>query len=435
MNKALIKTLLYEIRERVALVEKEIEVDGTPAVPVIRAGENLQSYLDKGGEYIVEAGSSFEGTFQFGPPIKLTGEKVRIFGKSGPAFIHKPGTSDHYIKGFECTSNIHGPVYLCGYNELEKQNREELIPRRIVLEEISIPHHLGKRGFEINAGDVVVKNCAAKDIWTAGQDNQALWIMNTYGNIDVDGGIYSSGSECIMIGGDNEKITGLETKNCLFRNLSLYRPLAWKDDGVNRTVKNSFELKKGKNISLSNVLIDGCWKAGQDGFGIMITPTNGSSIQGVMFDQVQMRNVSNGINLTGFDATGVNKERTNGIVLNNISVITDTKNLGGLGRFILMQAIEDIRVENCFAYVDGTSVIYGSGMIMESIEVNNSAMNCGIYGINLAGGANASNLRNGAKVFNITNNTFAGASSVMKRNLPDNIYLSIEEFKGKYGLT
>lgn len=430
MDKEKLRILFNEIRYRVDLAESILDQEDTPT---IKAGENLQSYLDKGGEYSLEPGSSFEAqAFTFRKPIILHGNNAFLHLTAAP-LRSLPGVNDIFYSDLTVDSQF--PVVIQhGDNDSNTQGRLEDIPQRIHLQRISVPFHRGKRALELNCGNVIVEDCVFLDLFDPSlRDSQSICILNSDGNILVRGGTFTAASENILIGGDTNKVPGLVTQNVTFDGVTLLKPLAWRTDGVKKSIKNSFELKKGRNVTFRNSVIDGCWKDGQDGFAFMITPSNGNFVEDVLIENVQVKNVSSIINLTGYDATGINQTRTKGITLKSLIGRTNAKEFGGRGCFVLANSIHDLTIQNCETLIDGTSLVYQTGAALDYFEYTGSKSNVGKYGLFFAGGANGSLMGQGALQYLVERNTFAEAAPLFQKNFPLNTYISLMDYVQEFG--
>lgn len=407
----------------------------------VPAGGNLQAALNAGG--IIE----FEGTHMapdryvaFVPGTVLFGRPgAKLVGGLREAIIVPPGAHDIELVNFEATSNGVQSVVRIGANDTSQTTLAQE-PYNITLRNVIVPTHRGKRGFEINAREFLVEDCGVFDTWSAAQvDSQGIAIYNSSGNGIVRGGYYEAGSENVLIGGDTMKMVGVEVTNVIFEYVTLQKPLWWKTDGINRVVKNLFELKRGRFITLRNSLLDGSWHAAQAGHAIVLTPTLDGQITDITIQDTTIRNVGNALQILG-RAYAYHTPSRIGVTFQRNDVTVDHLTFGGSGRLAEISAEPDyIRFIDNIVNVTGSSFVYyfwGTVMLADGTKRPGGPMNEFVmtgtignvrpYGLNFLGYINCGPAQQGFAAsisWNVTSNTFSGAYSLMKTNFPLNTYL------------
>lgn len=397
-----------------------------PADVVVPAGGDVFAALNSGKPVHLVAGAEYPAlTLPSG--ARLFGHGATIRGTGKPAIYVAPGTTSVQVEDVICTaSEWNGAVVQLGDNDVNTQPNIDRVPQGILLDRVRIPTHRGKRGFEINAAFVALQNCEARDIYTTtGQDSSALGILNTNGHVTVTGGVYEGGSECVLIGGDSLKLADVTAPaDLLFDGCLMTRPVSWKTDGVKRVVKNLFELKTGHKVIVRNCTLEHCWKDGQDGYAVMLTPTRGGSLVDVLFEHCTVRDVGGGVNITGIHPDFPNAPRTTGVVFRDCGFSISKAQNGGTGRFMLLtNGPETIEVERCLMRHDGNAVVYQSGPVVGKLLVVDSEFQAGSYGFNLGGTANAAKWRLGVLELEVAGNRISGAAPALRVNLPDNVYV------------
>lgn len=436
------------IRNSLEKIKAEVEIALAALGPIaiqVQAGQSLQAALDQGGLIELEAGATFEGTFVARKPVTIIGNAATLHGLTGPAFIVEPGTTDISLNNLFGLSDGIQQVFLLGRNEADKQGTLDSVPRRITLRAVTVPTFRGKRAFECNAAEVLFDNCTANDIWTPTlQDSQGIWIGNSPGSVRVTDCDLSAGSEAFLVGGDPIKIPGMVSENIVVETSRLWRPLSWRTDGVKRAVKNLFEVKTGRNVTLRDSELNGSWADAQEGFGVMITPHSGGEIHNVVVENCDIRNVTGGLNLLGNEYARTEPETpnpTSGVVMRGCTVVTDRITYGGRGVFALIggQPV-DLTLENNIAIVDGTSslLLYRGTIVkngalvtggpMERLSATGNYIVAGKYGFNLDGVGNAPLTQTIVNELTISGNTFADAASAFQKNRPDNTFLDRTTF-------
>ena len=412
----------------------------TGAVPpmegtTVQAGGDLQAALDAGPLLVVLApAATYERS---GFTIRRSGTTIRgngatIRGTSGPALYIPPGVHDVRIEQLTAASAFQAVVQ-AGDNESRTQRTLDQVPQRIVFDRIRVPTHRGKRAFEINAAHVELRDCEVADVYSpALHDSQAIVILNTPGPVLVEGGSYSAGSEVIMVGGDTIKIPGVIPADITVRNTRLWRPLSWRTDGVNRSVKNLFELKTGERVSVRNVVMEGSWKAAQDGYAIVITPRSGGAIRDVVFDNVTVRQVGAGLQVTGHNlATELPTPfRTTGIVVRRSTIVASRAEFGGRGILALLGMGPDTLEFDDVVFVgDGTSLLLnGDRERVGRIRLVNSLVTSGKYGLMGAGKANLDDWKAWLDALDVAGSTFSEAAPALKPRVPGNTFIDRAAF-------
>ena len=405
-----------------------------PAPTLVSTTAELLAALEQGGnielaalEFHNPSGFLVKSNTRLSAPAGAT-----IRADNQPAIRVKPRTTDVLLQGFTCQSGFSGAVIQLGDNSATTQGTADDVPTRITLRDITIPSHRGKRGIEVNAGDVLIEDCTIEDVWaTSGQDSQAIGILNSPGRIVIDGGTLSAGSENILLGGDSMKVPGQVIANVVIRNARIYKPLSWKTDGQNRGVKNLLEVKAGKDVQILNCTFDGCWRAGQDGYCFVITPKNSQYIENVTIDGCTVTNVSAGLNILGEDYNTVTPQPTTGVVVRNTSFDVSQAAHGGRGVLALITGgMKTVTFENLTFHGDGNAVITtDSQKVQGPCLVTGSTMTYLKHGVVMPGSMYGTPLPADSPYYTrrlivtFRNNTFTGAvSSNFKTNFPDNQY-------------
>ena len=396
----------------------------------VTSADNLQTALAAGGILELQAGVTFTSS-QF-TVVKsgtvIRGHGAALVGTTGPALYIPPGVNDVTVSDLTATSRGENQVILCGDNSATTQGAPEKVPQRITFRNVVIPSHRGKRGFELNcAADLI--DSKALDIWAPNlQDSQAISILNTCGPVTVLRGEYVAASENIMVGGDSLKIAGCTQSDLTFDGLTITKPDDWRTDGVNRAVKNLFELKAGRRVVLKNSTLSGSWKASQDGWAIVITPKNGNFIEGVTIDNVTVDRVAGGIQFLGKDYNSATPQATSGVSVRNSRFTISKALYGGRGILALYVAgMLDSTWENVTATFDGASIVFVDSQVPTGPwTMKGSTMPAGAYGVQAPGvnfgGVPPASHANRAFTTVFEGNTLMNAPNQFKANYPGNTY-------------
>jgi hypothetical protein len=434
--------LLANVEACIAQYRAELGAPPAPPPPtqfrLVQPTENLQLALNTATMPIhLVAGATYPGvTLPSG--TRLYGNGANVVGVGVPALYAPPFTSNVYAEGLTCTSNQSSVVKL-GDTSSTTQGTLALVPTGITLSNISVPTHRGKRAFEVHAVATLI-NCSALDVYDPTlADSQGVWIHNTPGPVSILGGTFVAGSENIMIGGDSIKIPGNVPTDILIDGVTLRKPLTWQTDGVNRAVKNLFEVKAGRRVRLLNSALDGSWTASQTGWAIVITPKNANLVDDVLIEDCTVRNAAGLVQLMGLDYNSVTPQATRGVVLRNVNFTISralfANNSSSMGCLTTMTGgMKDVRFENCTGTMDGqqmvfsdTSATYGQ---QGPVTITGCTTQTGQYGLKADGVNYGSALPAGSVYIGqelligaITGNTFTGAPSQFRTNFPANTYV------------
>ena len=162
-----------------------------------------------------------------------------------------------------------------------------------------------RRGIMVNAPNVVIERLTAynmhhqDDAWCiAGWDNTI--------NLQVRDCQLEASGETIIFGGATTKSAERIPQDILIENCTFIKPSSWKTQ-ANTNVKNLFEIKCGKRITVRNVRMFGCWPAGQAGFTILVTVRNQDNdspwvtCEDITFSGIMAREVACGLQIDGHD--------------------------------------------------------------------------------------------------------------------------------------
>lgn len=441
-----------QLLDQIDAASKALRAQLTPPPPPqivpIATNAELTAALLKGGTITLAPGAQFTGAFTIAVSgTTLVGNSASIAGPKGAAAIYvPPDVDDVAMSDLTVTSADDQRVILLGRND-SAQTTLEHVPQHITLTRITIPTFRGKRGIEVNAANVTLVDCTVLDVYDpAGRDSQAVAVANTPGPVTIRGGSFNSGSEPFLAGGSVAPIAGVVPSDILIEDATFFRPLSWQTDGVRRQVKNLIEFKTGHRVIVRRVTLDGAWRDAQDGFAIVITPHSGGDIHDVLLDHLTIRNVSACLQVLGQEYATTELRTpspTSGIQLTN-STCTASKQFGLLGiGASLSGAPADVSLVGNTFILDGTRIaVYDAGTVlapsgtttqpagpMASLTFTNNRVSGGmLYDFILQGQPHLSPLQTGVTSLSVTGNTFADASSTLKKNAPQNTYVTGADF-------
>jgi hypothetical protein len=360
----------------------------------VPAGGSLQQALNAaqpGATIRLTAGAAYVGTFTL--PAKngssfitittrdaqLPPEGTRIDPeyKPGLAVIRSPttisavttamGASYYRIVGvaFEANQNGAGDVITLGG---ASATSEAQLPHHIELDRVLIagdPVVGQKRGLSVNATHVSITNSDIRGIKAVGQDSQAICGWNTPGPIVIRNNYLEAAGENIMFGGAAVKIPGVVPSDIVVENNLLTKDLSWR--GQSWTVKNLFELKHARRVTVRRNIMTNNWQGAQQGFAIVFTPRNSGGqptswvIEDVEFTGNIVSHSSSGFNLLGYDDLAPSGQLARVLIKNNLFYDIGMT-WGGTGTFAQIGGEpRDITIDHNTVMHAGNAVTFYSG--------------------------------------------------------------------------
>lgn len=128
------------------------------------------------------------------------------------------------------------------------------------------------RGLAVNAQRLRISRCHVGGIWRDGFDTQAIAGWTRTKDVLIEDCFLEAAGENVMFGGADAGSEDGIPQDVTMVDCHLFKPLAWRD--LKCVVKNLYELKNAKRITLRRCTLEHCWAAGQSGFGIVLTVRN-----------------------------------------------------------------------------------------------------------------------------------------------------------------
>ena len=310
----------------------------------LECGRALQDALDKaapGTTITLEAGRTYEGALVIRPrggasaaaPLTVTtrGWSRPASGwdgiatpadKSGMAVLRAPARSNYviHIPPGEGAGNVTltglavEPIAPAGQGDLVRigsgtERNPRNVPRHVTIRQVLLQgsREFGqKRAIALNGSDVEISHVWCEEIFIAGQDNQCIAGWNGAQRVRIHHSYLAAGAENILVGGAPIAAVEMHPEDWVIEDVILHKPLRWKTDGRNRTVKNLLEFKFGHRLTARRVLAVNNWQAAQTGRGLLLNyTTNGpcphcGNLQDVVIEDFVMLNVDAGISLQGY---------------------------------------------------------------------------------------------------------------------------------------
>jgi hypothetical protein len=381
----------------------------TIAVPV---GADLQAAINAaqpGDVIVLDAGATYSGNFEL--PAKGGASYVMIRSSAAfaegtrvtpataglakvvspnayPAVITQAGASFYWLEGLEmATAGGANDVLRLGDGS-SAQNTLSMVPHDLVVSHCYIHGRPGieqKRGIALNSGSTYIADSHVDEIKGAGYDTQAIGGWNGPGPYRIYNNYLSAAGEVFMLGGDDPKIVNLVPTDIVFKGNLLTRPTSWR--GSSWTVKNIFELKNARQVSIDGNLFEYNWQAAQPGPAIVFTPRNQGGgapwvvVRDVQFVNNRVRHVAAVFNVLGYDNVNPSLPTENIRIANNVFEDVSAANWGGTGRLLLINGGNNITLDHNTTFQDGSSFVYAYGSQTTGFTFTSNIVPHGAYGI------------------------------------------------------
>ncbi len=313
---------------------------GAPPGPVVPvpAGGDLQAALDAavpGTTIQLAAGATYTGNFLLRkkpgrgvitlrsaddaalPPGKRVTPaeaskmaKLQFADPFSPVLRTEDGAHDYAIIGIEVSGNAAHPEYTSIEVGRLEMTTPDQVPTNILFDRVYVHGDRAKgghRGLMLNVANGQVINSDVRDFFESGRDSQAIGIFNGPGPLLIQNSYVAGSGENFMSGGSDPKIPNLVPADITIRGNYFYKPLAWKTDHPG-SVKNLFELKNARSVTIEDNVFENCWADAQSGHGIQFTVRNQDktcpwcTLRDVTFQYNVVKNVSGfAINVLGKD--------------------------------------------------------------------------------------------------------------------------------------
>ncbi|HKR14213.1 MAG TPA: hypothetical protein VJT15_19265 [Pyrinomonadaceae bacterium] len=362
---------------------------GTPMAgasgPVIQlaAGENLQRALDQakpGDTIVLEAGAVYKGPFTL--PVKQGNEFITIqtsklaelpegvrvsksqsalFAKlqsaenGSPIIKTEPGAHHYKFIGVEIsTTNAQVKINdLVRLGDGAPQKRLDAVPHHFVIDR-SFIHGFDtqevQRGISLNSAETSITNSYISDVHGKGYDTQAICGWNGPGPYKIINNYLEGAGENVMFGGADPSIPNLVPSDIEIRDNYFFKPMSWKVGdpsyaGQHWSVKNLFELKNARRVTIDRNIFENNWVDAQAGSGILFTVRNDegtapwATIEDITFTNNIVKNSPSALNLLGKDNLKPSQRAKNIVISNNFFI-------GISGTFLTMSGYPNATISN-----------------------------------------------------------------------------------------
>jgi hypothetical protein len=317
----------------------------------VPAGGNLQTALNQvlpGGTVRLAPGATYVGNFTL--PAKSGADYIVITtgsttlppagtridpsykprlatirsGNTASALATATGASYYRIVGVAFEANIDGAGDIIALGHAS-QSTLTAVPHHIEIDRVLMrgDAKVGqKRAIAANAAHVTITNSDIRDIKAVGQDSQAVAAWNSPGPIVIRNNYLEAAGENIIFGGSHINIPGLVASDITIENNVLTKNPAWK--GTSWTVKNLFELKNARRVTVRRNVMQFNWGGAQTGYAIVLTPRNSSGqtpwvvVEDVEFSGNLVAHSGSAFNLLGHDDTAISGQLARVVIKDNL---------------------------------------------------------------------------------------------------------------------
>lgn len=279
----------------------------------VTAGQSLQTAIDlaASGDVIrLEAGVTFTGNIIPKSNLTITSDGIlpdhrvslsdvlpRLFSGNGAPVFELRGLTNVRLIGLDFLPNVGGSGDVIQVNDCQGVEVDRC---RLIVPD----GQQQKRFFLGNGRSITFTRSYVSNLWREGQDSQAFCAWDGAGPYLIDDCYLEAASENIMFGGADASSPEAVPADIVVSGCHLTKNLAWK--GHARVVKNLFELKAAKRVTVRDCLLEHCWADAQGGTAVVLTPVNQlaaapwSVIEDVIFERVTVRDTENGVTVTGY---------------------------------------------------------------------------------------------------------------------------------------
>lgn len=434
------------------------------ATTFVPAGADLQSVLNAAGPgdtIVLQAGARYVGSFRLpakpaGPPITIRSSAELPDRRISPqdanllptlaagvisAILDGTGAANWKLDGirFESVLNGQGEVIVL-------QDSTNIYLDRLLI--VAGPNGQ-KRGIRGNGQQITLARSYIANIWRSGQDSQAFCAWDGAGPYTITNNFLEAASENVMFGGADSQSADRVPSDILVDGNYFSKRLEWRNAGL--AVKNLFELKSGRRITIRGNVFERNWAEAQTGYGILLKTVNQdgfatwSALEDVLFENNVVRDTENGFNILGNDYNYPSGRTTRITIRNNL--VQTTGIAFQLGGEIGQLTIDHNTIVNggstlMVLYVGsvwnaGAPAPRTANFAVEQLTYTNNLANHNAYGVKGDGtGVGTASLAAHTSSYVWTNNVLSGGAG---QSYPPITWLPSvavyqSQFTGEYGL-
>jgi hypothetical protein len=359
-----------------------------------------------------------------------------------PALRTEPGARFWRVElvEFQANRDGEGDIIALGDGSID-QKTLAAVPSDLTLDRVYVHGDSGlgqKRGVALNSARTTISNSYFADIKAAGQDSQAIAGWNGPGDYLIDNNYIEAAGENLLFGGADPAIIGLTPAKIVIRGNTVSKPLTWHSDGSPWTVKNLFELKNARDVTVERNLFERNWEQGQSGYALLLTVRNQDGgcpwcqVENVQIQHNIVRDVAAGLSILGTDDNYPSRQTTGVVISDNVFDGIDSRLWGGDGYLLqLLNSPRQISIDhNTVIQGESSGVAKIEGQVDDFVFTNNLASH-GAYGIiGTDHGIGNDTIRAFLAGASIRSNVLAGGDRSVYP--PGNLFPSVGQFRQQF---
>jgi len=358
--------------------------------------------------------------------------KIQAPGSNVSALQTPPGTPSHHFKiigvEFIGPANNGDLVQLVELGtDQASQSTLASVPHDLVIDRCYLhpntPTASVRRAIALNSASTDITNCYIEEIHQDGSDSQAIAGWNGSGPFNILNNFLEAASENVMFGGSTARIPNVVSSDIVIRGNYFYKPLSWR--GVH-PVKNNFEIKTARNVTIDGNIFENCWNSGQDGTAIILKTNLDASwatSDNISFTNNIVRHAASAIGLQGYDYQQNGGHLWGVTIRNNLFEDIDGAAYGGHGwLFYLNNGVKNVTIDHNDGFQSSTFLDF-DGDPENGIVVTNNIGPHNSYGVLGSGySVGDSTLTHFMPDGTFTKNILMGGNSTLYKNHPGNYF-------------
>jgi hypothetical protein len=314
-----------------------LSADASAATISVPVGGDFQAALNAaspGDVIVLQAGARYIGSFTLpakaaGPVITIKSSATLPQRRIGPqdasllptlaanvvsAILDGTGAANWKLDGIRLESVLNGQGEV-----IVLQNSTNIYMDRLL---IVAGQNGQKRGIRGNGRQITLTRSYIANIWRLGQDSQAFCAWDGGGPYTLTDNYLEAASENVMFGGADSLSSDRIPSDILVQGNYFTKRWEWRGQGL--AVKNLFELKAARRITIRGNIFERNWSDAQTGYGILFKSVNQdntapwSVLEDALFENNIVRDTENGINIAGYDYNYPSGRSTRLTIRNNL---------------------------------------------------------------------------------------------------------------------
>jgi hypothetical protein len=288
---------------------------------------------------------------------------------AGPAIRTAPGAHHWRLSMLEIQGSGGGDLVRLG-DGTDAQSRLDRIPHDFFIDRCYIhgdPDRGQKRGIALNSASTAIVNSHISAITARGQEAQAIAGWNGPGPYLIENNYLEAATENILFGGADSAVPNLVPSDITIRRNHFAKKPEWRREG-RWVVKNLFELKSARRVTVEWNLMEYNWLDGQTGSAIVLKSVNQggrapwSVVEDIAIRYNIIRHSGSAFNVHGGDPDRTSQRTRRIVIEHNLLYDISGETWGGAGFFFQVGGgAADLSIDHNTIIQDGTFVhVYGS---------------------------------------------------------------------------